>query len=62
MRDGFLRYFNRFDKEDKINIERIQIEQDSARSFHDFKDYSGIDYNRAGCALLEIGKLKNFKQ
>lgn len=54
MQNGFLRYYNRFNQEQKIGIERIQIEQDSARSFHDFKEYSGIDYNRAGAALLEI--------
>jgi aspartyl-tRNA(Asn)/glutamyl-tRNA(Gln) amidotransferase subunit B len=54
MRNGYLRFFNRHDEETKIGIDRIQIEQDSARSFHDFKYYSGIDYNRAGSALLEI--------
>lgn len=54
MRNGYLRFFNRHDEEAKIGIDRIQIEQDSARSFHDFKYYSGIDYNRAGSALLEI--------
>ena len=54
MRDGYLRYFNRLNEESKISIQRIQIEQDSAKSFHDFEDFSGIDYNRAGVALLEI--------
>ncbi|CAI2359841.1 unnamed protein product [Moneuplotes crassus] len=54
MENGYLRFYNRLKKEDKIGIERIQIEQDSAKSFHDFHNYSGIDYNRAGSALLEI--------
>ena len=54
MKDGYLRYFNRMNEETKINLQRIQIEQDSAKSFHDFEEYSGIDYNRAGVALLEI--------
>ena len=54
MENGYLRYFDRFDRESKIRIDRIQMEQDSAKSFHDFSYYSGIDYNRAGAALLEI--------
>lgn len=54
MQNGVLRYYNRLNQESTIGIERIQIEQDSAKSFHDFEDYSGIDYNRAGVALLEI--------
>ena len=28
--------------------------QDSARSFHDFENYTLIDYNRVGMPLLEI--------
>ena len=59
MKDGILKYYNRHNTESTINIERIQIEQDSARSFHDFEEFSGIDYNRAGCALLEIGTVSN---
>lgn len=54
MENGYLKFYNRFNEETKIGIERIQIEQDSAKSFHDFNNYSGIDYNRAGAALLEI--------
>lgn len=49
-----MRYFNRLNEEQIINIDRIQIEQDSAKSFHDFENFSGLDYNRAGVALLEI--------
>lgn len=47
-------YFDRFNKVKKLDIQRIQIEQDSAKSFHDSEDYSSIDYNRAGMPLLEI--------
>lgn len=54
MENGTLKFFNRLKKETSIEIDRIQIEQDSAKSFHDFQNYSGIDYNRAGSALLEI--------
>ena len=28
--------------------------KDSARSFHDFENYTLIDYNRVGMPLLEI--------
>ncbi|AIL65413.1 Aspartyl/glutamyl-tRNA(Asn/Gln) amidotransferase subunit B [Rickettsiales bacterium Ac37b] len=38
-----------------INIERIHLEQDAGKSLHDqHPDYSFIDLNRAGIALMEI--------
>ena len=39
----------------RIDITRIQLEQDSGKNIHDLsKDYTYIDYNRANCALMEI--------
>lgn len=41
--------------EKKINIKRIHIEEDSAKSIHHLsKNHTFIDYNRAGVPLLEI--------
>lgn len=40
-------------KEKKIALERIHLEEDTAKSFHD-KEFTSIDYNRAGVALAEI--------
>lgn len=38
-----------------VNIERIHIEQDAGKSVHDLdSNYSYIDLNRAGIALMEI--------
>ena len=38
-----------------MNIVRIQLEQDSGKSFHDqHPDYTHVDLNRAGVALMEI--------
>lgn len=38
-----------------INITRAHLEEDAGKSLHeDFRDYSGIDLNRAGTPLLEI--------
>jgi len=54
MSEGQLNFFNRFSEQQTLAIERIQIEQDSAKSFHDDVDFSYIDYNRAGMPLLEI--------
>ena len=46
----------RFDVYERdIRITRLQLEQDSGKSLHDFDpDLSMIDLNRAGCALVEI--------
>src|SRR5690242_19976152 len=39
----------------KVQLNRIHIEEDAAKSVHDIDDsYSGIDFNRAGIPLLEI--------
>lgn len=38
-----------------VRLQRIQIEQDSGKNLHDVKaDWSHVDLNRAGCALMEI--------
>ena len=38
-----------------VGIQRIQVEQDSGKTFHDAHDsYSLIDLNRAGMGLIEI--------
>lgn len=53
MKDGRLFFFDYRDQESHILIDRIQMEQDTAKSI-----YRGnkvlIDYNRAGMPLLEI--------
>ncbi|CDW85381.1 aspartyl glutamyl-trna amidotransferase subunit b [Stylonychia lemnae] len=54
MERGKLYYFDRLNQQKSLTIQRIQIEQDSAKSFHDFDNYALIDYNRAGMPLLEI--------
>lgn len=54
MEGGKLKFFDRFNQERDLSIQRIQIEQDSAKSFHDFEHYTLIDYNRVGMPLLEI--------
>jgi aspartyl-tRNA(Asn)/glutamyl-tRNA(Gln) amidotransferase subunit B len=39
----------------KVGVTRIHIEQDAGKSLHEYsKDYSFIDLNRAGVALMEI--------
>ncbi|MBT4203703.1 MAG: Asp-tRNA(Asn)/Glu-tRNA(Gln) amidotransferase subunit GatB [Rhodobiaceae bacterium] len=38
-----------------VNIERLHLEQDAGKSIHDLsQDYSYIDLNRSGVALMEI--------
>jgi len=41
------------DKEKRVNIERIHIEEDTAKQLH-LGDMTLVDYNRAGTPLLEI--------
>ncbi len=42
-------------KKVKIELNRIHIEEDAGKSIHDVEaDFSCIDYNRAGVALVEI--------
>lgn len=53
MQGGQLDFFDAENKEAHISIQRVQIEQDTAKTInHDGK--SLIDYNRAGMPLLEI--------
>ena len=46
----------RFDVYERtVRVARVQLEQDSGKSLHEFDPrYSMIDLNRAGCALVEI--------
>ena len=38
-----------------VNVQRLQIEQDSAKSIHDLNDYyTLVDFARAGAALIEV--------
>src|SRR6185369_10030177 len=37
----------------QIGIQRIHLEEDAGKNMH-FKDYSIIDFNRAGVPLIEI--------
>ena len=54
MQNGYLDFFDRHDKPSRLRIERIQMEQDTARSFHDDPKLTFLDFNRAGMPLLEI--------
>ena len=54
MQHGHLNFFNREDQPVKLSIQRIQMEQDTGRSFHENPELSYIDFNRAGMPLLEI--------
>lgn len=53
MKDGRLFFFDYRDQESHILVDRIQMEQDTAKTI-----YRGnralIDYNRSGMPLLEI--------
>ena len=54
MENGVLNYFNRNGDPSKLKITRIQMEQDTAKSFHDHPSLVHLDFNRAGMPLLEI--------
>ena len=53
MKDGRLFFYDYKDRESHILIQRIQMEQDTAKSIYQDGQVL-IDYNRAGMPLLEI--------
>ena len=53
MLDGRLFYYDYKDRESHLLIQRIQMEQDTAKSIYENGKVL-IDYNRAGMPLLEI--------
>ena len=53
MLDGRLFFYNYKDKESHVLVQRIQMEQDTAKSIYEDGKVL-IDYNRAGMPLLEI--------
>ncbi|MBT4880709.1 MAG: Asp-tRNA(Asn)/Glu-tRNA(Gln) amidotransferase subunit GatB [Alphaproteobacteria bacterium] len=53
--EGYLDIDLKDDKTQRIGIERLHLEQDAGKSFHDqHPEKSYIDLNRAGVALMEI--------
>ncbi|NRB11236.1 MAG: Asp-tRNA(Asn)/Glu-tRNA(Gln) amidotransferase subunit GatB [Rickettsiaceae bacterium] len=55
VQDGYLYITLEDGSEKKIRINRIHLEQDAGKSIHDQSpDYSFIDLNRSGIALMEI--------
>lgn len=53
MKDGRLFFFDLYDQEHHILIDRVQMEQDTAKiTIKDGQQY--IDFNRSGVPLLEI--------
>ena len=44
----------------RIGIERLHLEEDTCKQVH-YKDYSLLDYNRAGIPLIEIVSLPNIR-
>jgi len=53
MRDGRIFYYDRFDTIKSLQIKRVKLEQDTAKSIPE-RDHVLIDYNRCGAPLLEI--------
>ena len=54
MQNGRLDYFRSNGEPASLSIQRIQLEQDSAKSFHEDPEVAFIDFNRAGMPLIEI--------
>ena len=53
--NGYITLFPNTDKEKKINITRIHLEEDAGKSIHDQDPFNTlIDLNRAGVSLVEI--------
>lgn len=53
--NGYITLFANTEKEKKINITRIHMEEDAGKSIHDQDPYNSlIDLNRAGVPLVEI--------
>lgn len=53
MQDGRIFYYDRFDHIKSLQIRRVKLEQDTAKSIERM-DHVLIDYNRCGAPLLEI--------
>lgn len=52
--DGYIEVKDSNGKNKKINIERIQIEEDTGKSLHSNDGFVYMDYNRSGAPLIEI--------
>ena len=53
--NGFITLFPNTEREKKINITRIHLEEDAGKSIHDQDPFNSlIDLNRAGVSLVEI--------
>ena len=53
--NGFIALFPNTEREKKINITRIHLEEDAGKSIHDQDPFNSlIDLNRAGVSLVEI--------
>ena len=51
--DGYLLIDLENGEQKRINIERLHMEEDTCKQLH-FRDYTLLDYNRAGVPLVEI--------
>ncbi|MFN3302069.1 MAG: Asp-tRNA(Asn)/Glu-tRNA(Gln) amidotransferase GatCAB subunit B, partial [Patescibacteria group bacterium] len=50
--NGYLEFYCK-DEKKKVRIRRVHLEEDTAKIIHE-RDYSLIDFNRAGIPLIEI--------
>ena len=58
-KNGYI-YIKSEEKIKKIHINQIQLEEDTAKSFH-YENEIGLDYNRSGIPLIEIITEPDFK-